>query len=401
MFVEVYAVRSNQSVFKDESKLDINYIPSRLPHREKEQRLLMEFFSFLLKYPDRMAQRVILTGEIGTGKTALCQRFGADMTLEAHKRNINFRYVHVNCREYRGKLFLILQHVLTILKPTFPQRGYGAEEALKALLQNLDEENAYMVLALDELDSLIEVEGSDAIYNLTRLQEMRQNKPQRISLLGIMRNFEPAKGLDDSARSTLQRNVICLEPYGKPQLVDILNERVILAFEPYTVSEDQVSLAADLAHGESGNARFGIELLWRAGKYADAEDSDIVLPEHIRKAVSSIVPALSKTELEGLGLHEKLFLLGVAEMFLKSAEAYATLSEIEKAYAVACEEFDEKPVSHTMLWKYVQVLSVLGFIKTEVSGKGIRGRSTIVYLPSVSAEELTKVLRSLLVREER
>ena len=394
-------MKSHPSVFRDESKLDINYIPSRLPHREKERRLLTEFFSFLLKIPDKMAQRVIVTGEIGTGKTALCQRFGSDITVEAHRRGINLEYVHVNCREYRGKLFLILQHALTVLKPTFPRRGYAAEEVLKILLQNLDEENAYMILALDEFDSLIEAEGSDAVYNLTRLQEMRQNKPQRISLLGIMRNLDSTKRLDESTKSTLQRTVVRLERYGKTQLVDILNERVALAFEPFTVPEDVVSLTADLAQDESGNARFGIELLWRAGKYSDAEDSDKVLPEHVRKAVSSIIPTLSKSELDDLNFHEQLFLLGAAEVFLETSEAYTTLSEIEKAYAVASEEFGEKPVSHTQLWKYLQTLSVLGILKTEVTGEGARGRSTLVYLPSVSAAELVKALRELLRKEER
>ena len=319
--------------------------------------------------------------------------------MEAHKRNVNLHYVHVNCREYRGKLFLILQHALTVLKPTFPQRGYGAEEVLRALLQNLDEENAYMILALDEFDSLIEAEGSDAVYNLTRLQEMRQNKPQRISLVCVMRDLESTKRLDDSARSTLQGNVVRLERYGKPQLVDILDERVALAFEPSTVPEDVVSLTADLAQTESGNARFGIELLWRAGKYADAEDLDRVIPECIRKAISSIIPTLEKSELDGLGFHEKLFLLGAAEVFLENPEAYATLVEIEKAYAVACEEFEEKPVSHTQVWKYLQTLSVLGILKTGVSGEGARGRSTLVYLPTVSAEELAKTLRRALEAE--
>ncbi len=390
---------SHSSVFSDESKLDINYVPNRLPHREKEHRLLMEFFSSLLKFPERMAQRVIVTGEIGTGKTALCQRFGADISTEAHIRNVNLRYVHVNCREYRGKFVLIIQHALKTLSPKFPQRGYSAEEVLRALLDCLDYENAFMVLALDEFDSLIDTEGSDAVYNLTRLQEMRQNKPQRISMIFIMRNLESTKRLDDSAKSTLQRNIIGLERYGKEQLIDILSERVAAAFEPSSVSEDVVSLAADLAQDESGNARFAIELLWRAGKYADSADLQRVTPECLRKAVSSIVPTLQKRELESLGLHQKLFLLGAAEVFLETAEAYTTLSEIEKAYAIACEEFDEQPVSHTQLWKYAQTFSVLGLLKTEVSSQGARGRTTCVYLASVSAEELAKALRRSLESE--
>jgi cell division control protein 6 len=224
-------VTPHQSVFKDEAKLDINYVPRRLPHREKEHRLLMEFFNFLLQFPEKMTQRVIITGEVGTGKTVLAQRFGADITSEANKRGINFRYVHINCREYRGKLFLLLQHALAVFRPNFPKRGYSAEEALGTLMQSLDEENAYMILALDEFDTLIDREGSEAVYKLTRLQEMRQGKPQRISLLTILRDLKSTEKLDTSTRSTLQRNTISLERYPKDQLIDILSDRISIAFE--------------------------------------------------------------------------------------------------------------------------------------------------------------------------
>ena len=393
-------MKSRRSVFKDESKLDINYVPSRLPHREKEHRLLMEFFNFLLHCADRMAQRVIITGDVGTGKTALSQRFGADITMEANKRAVKLRYVHVNCREYRGSLLLILQHAVAVFRPNFPKRGFSAEEILSTLAQCLDEENAFVILALDEFDSLIEREGSEAVYKLTRLQEMRPGKPQRISLIGIVRNLALLERLDASARSTLQRNVISLEKYSETQLMDILNVRVAIAFELSTVPEDTVSLIAELAHSESGNARFAIELLWRAGKYADAEDAGKVMPDYVRKAVSSIIPGMRRSELDSLGLHERLFLLGVTRVFRENEKAYASLVEVEKAYAVVCEEFDEKPSSHTQVWKYAQILSALGFLGTEVTSVATRGRSTRISLPSIPVGELEKELCAVLGKEK-
>jgi len=384
-------------LFKDEANLDINYFPQKLPHREKEHRLLMEFFSFILRYPERMSQRVIVTGDVGTGKTALAQNFGANLTSEANKRAIKFRYVHVNCREYRGSLPPILHHAVTFFRPNYPTRGYSAEEVLTVLMQVLDEENAFIILTLDEFDSLIEKEGSDAVYKLTRLQEMRQGKPQRLSFIFILRDLKALEKLDASARSTLQRSIINLERYVKEQLVDILNDRVSMAFELGAVQEDVVDLIAELAFKETGNARFGIELLWRAGKYADAQEAGRVEPECVRMAVSSIIPSLRRTELSGLGLHEKLFLLAVARYFKDTEQAYALLSQLEKTYAVICEEFGVEPNNHTQLWNYTQFLSSIGALTVEVATT--RGRSTQVSL-SIPASELEKELSSSLEVEK-
>jgi cell division control protein 6 len=391
---------SHRSVFKDEAKLDINYIPQTLPHREKEHHLLMEFFSFVTRCPDRMTQRVIITGDVGTGKTVLAQHFGASITSEANKRAIKLRYVHVNCREYHGSLPPILHHAVTIFRPKYPARGYSVEEVLATLMQVLDEENAFIVLTLDEFDSLIENEGADAVYKLTRLQEMRQGKPQRLSFIFIMRSLKVLDQLDASARSTLQRSIINLERYSKSQLVDILNDRVSMAFELGAVEEDVVDLIAELAFSETGNARFGIELLWRAGKYADAQEAGMVEAECVRMAVSNIIPGMRRSDLAGLGLHEKLFLLAVARYFKENEDAYATLSEVEKTYAVICEEFDERPNGHSQIWKYAQFLSSLRVLKIEVKSSATRGRSTQISLLSIPAFELEKELSASLEPEK-
>ena len=387
-------------VFKDETKLDINYIPYTLPHRESELRLLTEFFSFALQSPGKMTQRVMITGDVGTGKTALSQRFGASITHEATKKGINLRYVHVNCREYRGSLFLILQHAVSVFHPNFPKRGYAAEELLSMLMQMLDEEEAHVILTLDEFESLVENEGSEAVYKLTRLQETRPNKPQRLSLLCILRDLKTTERLDPSTRSSLQSNIVNLQKYSKKQLIDILSARVALAFKPSAVPEDTLDMIAEDAFSENGNARFGIELLWRAGKYADAEEQDTVTAECVRKAASSIVPAMRRSDLEILSLHEKLFLLGVAMIFKQNKNASVTLAEAEQTYAVVCEEFNTSPVSHTQLWKYLRNLSAVGILKAEVIATGTRGRSTNVSLPRIPASELEKELKNLLEKEE-
>jgi cell division control protein 6 len=391
-----------RSVFRDEAKLDINYVPSRLPHREAEMRLLKEFFSFALTAPERMAQRVLIVGDVGTGKTALSQRFGADITQQARQRGINLNYIHVNCRQYRGSLFLILHHAVSFFHPTFPKRGFSAEELLNIFLQVLDEQNAYAILTLDEFESLVEMEGTEPVYKLTRLQEARLGKPQRVSLICILKSLKAIEGLDPSTRSTLQSNIIRLQPYSQEQLMDIISDRVELAFKPSTVQEETVSLIAELAHSEGGNARFAIELLWRAGKYADAEDLGTVTPECVRKAVSSIYAMARKSDLATLSLHEKLFLLGLARFFKENSDrAYVSLTEVERAYAIVCEEFGVQPHTHTQLWKYLQMLSALGIIKKSVSSAGQRGRTTLICLPGIPVKELEKELTTLLGSETR
>ena len=380
------------TVFTDESKLDINYIPASLSHRESQFNLLSKFFQFAIESPGKMAQRILIVGKIGTGKTALAKLFGVRIMQIAQEKGINVRYVHVNCRERRGSLFMILQQVILDFYPHFPKRGYSSEELLGMLLQVLDEQNVFVILGLDELETLVENEGADALYELTRIHESRFKAPQRLSLIGILRGLECLEALDESTRSTLQRNIILLEEYSKNQLRDILDARVVLAFRDGVILEETLDQIAELAEREGGNARYGIELLWRAGKYADASSLSEVSPECVRRASSSVYPTVQKDAVFSLGLHEKLFLLGLARRFKHTTQAYLTMGEAEEAYRIVCEEYDEKPRRHTQLWKYVNDLSAADVVKSKVSSDGLRGKTTLIGLPYVSAEELEREL---------
>ena len=384
-----------RSVFADEGVLDINYVPPSLPHRGEELRFLKSLFRFVIEAPYEMSQRAVIVGGVGSGKTVLAQRFGLDLKREAERRRVRADYIHVNCRENRGSLFMILHQAVRKLRPQFPDRGYSANELLDTLIRILDEEDLQLVLCLDEVDALIEKEGGDALYYLTRVQEERLEGPRRLSLICISKDPEAFKALDKSTLSTLQRNVIRMPEYTHPQLIDILTERVERAFVPGAIPEEIVMFIGELAASENGDARYAIDLLWRGGKYADTAYSREVLPEHVRKAAASLFPTLRAEELRQLSRHEKLVLLGIARHFRHSREPRATTGEVELSYRVVCEEYGEDPRGHTQFWKYLNQLKALDAVSATLHASE-RGRTQLISLSKIPAEDLEREVTRIL-----
>jgi len=383
-------VMEGRSVFKDRAKLSIEYVPSKLPHREEEYRLLTHWFRPVLENPRFQSLRVVIRGKIGSGKTVLSRRFGMDVEAYAQEQKVKLLYTYVNCR-LEGSFFNVIKFVIRDkLKKTFPGRGYSAEEALHVLMEILDDEDLYLILALDELESIIRREGSDPIYAFTRIQEERDKLAPRLSLISIFR--EPdcedlLESLDKSTLGTLQKNIIRLDGYSTKQLEDILSDRAEEAFYPSSLDHETISLIADIV-GARGDARYAIELLERAGVYADTDLSTQVLPEHARKAAATVYPGVELETLDRLDTHQKLLLLAIARRLKHSKAAYTTTGEVEEFYRLACEEYSKEPRGHTQLWKYLNDLSYDGLILAKISGEGVRGKTTLIGLPGIPAEAL-------------
>jgi cell division control protein 6 len=109
---------------------------------------------------------------------------------------------------------------------------------------------------------------------------------------------------------------------------------------------------------------------------------------------------MRKSELINLGLHEKLFLLGIVRALKKDEKAYVTFTEAELSYAVVCEEFETIPRSHTQLWKYLRSFSALGIISSGHLTETSRGRATDISLPRIPIDDLEKELRTLLENQD-
>jgi len=380
-------------IFLDEEKLSLEYVPPKLPFREKELEMLNVFFSSFIKEEKCISPKVLITGSSGTGKTSLCKLFGMNAEKEAKKHGIKISFVYLNCKNHRT-LFSILKEIIEQLKIHSPTRGLSNEDLLDAIVNYIYDRNIRLILALDEIDYIIEEENSKAIYFLTRIgEEKSRDTIVKISLICIFRNPEVLRKLDESSRSSLQSNFIHLEEYNKEQLYGILKYRASEAFYENSISEEIIEFIAEIS-SERGNAKYAIEILWRAGKFAESEGSEIILPEHVRKASASIYPT-NKDNIMYLKNHEKIILLALART-LKNGEVYITSSELYENYKVICEEYNIEPKSYTRFWERLQKLEDLGFIRIKVLSEGRKGRKTFISLPEIPASILEKELPKII-----
>ena len=384
-------------MFRNEEVLSLDYVPERLPHREEQLKELFSVFGHLLEKPGSAARRVLITGNVGTGKTVTAKKFGQLIEQQAAARGIKLYYVHVNCRIQRGSFFHVLLKAMKAVEPSFPRRGLAVHELLAALLDALDAHDAYMIITLDDMEALIDRHGSEPFYDLSRVHEERREGPYRLNLICILRDPRKLEKLDAPTRSTLEEYVIHMPDYTKEQLFDILMDRVRLAFYEGAVREEVVEFIAEIA-AERGDARYAIELLWRAGRLAEQEGRIEITPEHVRKARALVWP-VEKSVLRALNLHAKIFLLALARLFRFTDEPYISMGEAEETYRAVCEELRQEPRKHTQVWKYVQELAKLQLISARPSGPGMRGRTTLIGLSSVPAEELERELTKMLEEE--
>jgi cell division control protein 6 len=381
----------SSSIIKDLQTLDFDYIPKELPHRTEQLRRLAQMFKPLL---NGVSQNAVVRGPVGTGKTVIVKKFCNSFVNIARKQGNIIEYIHINCRK-RSTDAMVLIGILNHFDQRFPDRGFSVQEMLQILHKQLQRRDAQLLLVLDEADALLKKSGSNLVYNLTRFTDETMKTDNPISVIMISQK-DVLSELDLSTLSTFKRsNTIILDKYTRDELNDIIDQRVKLAFHSHTVSLDSIELIADIAC-EWGDARFAIELLWKAGMSADQQHVQLLVPEHVRAAKAETYSVVTETKLKNLGKHQLLTLLSIAKRLNRDDTAYANTGDVEKMYAITCEEHEEKPRAHTMFWSYLKEVENAGFIHIKLSGKGQLGTTQLISLPDIPAEILVNKLEGFL-----
>jgi len=384
------------SVFKDKSKLSPDYIPNNLPHRENKIKEMGLAFREIVTNPGKVSIRLVIAGRTGTGKTAVAKVFGMKFTEIAKSRGIRVEYIHLNCHRDRT-LYLLISEAAMQLKLPLPYRGLSSHEILKAIHEYLERRNAYLIMTLDEFDYFLDTAPIDDIYFLVRIYDELPFLTPRINYIFIVRELSKIRSLDPVIRDHIARQIIEFPPYNSNELYDILQDRVKIAFNENSVMEEVIRYISDTHgydKGGTGNARAAIETLELAGEIADKYGSPIVTLEYAKEANSRLNPHITEVidNIRYLELHPLLILKAVISILKRKNTEYATMGEVEEEYNRICEELGENARRHTQVYEYVRRMKQMGILNSMQSGKGLRGRTTLISLTVPITLELEELI---------
>ncbi|MBY9007097.1 MAG: AAA family ATPase [Candidatus Lokiarchaeota archaeon] len=384
------------TIFKAENTLDINYIPERLPHREKELSLLSQLFISLLTIPNSLSRKIIITGCMGIGKTATVKIFGNMLHTTAQKRGINIKYIHINCRKERTS-YKVLINIIRQIQINFPKRGYSPQDLLEVILNTLQNKNLHILLVLDELNYLIN-KDDDLIYSLTRMYDDSYNCPQRISIIGIVRDLSCLNNLDSSTISTLQSNIIKFNTYSVEQIYDILKYRIKLSLKEDIINDDLLKMLSEITY-DKGDLRYGLNVLWKACKIAESKYLSFLSTECLRLANQELIPYSIHNLLKYLKQEKLLFLLSIVISLKNTKNASISLSEILEQYHIVCENIRKIPKSYSQLWNYLNEFKKDGIISIELKSKNIQGRRSYIKILDISLIKLENLIHKILEKK--
>lgn len=416
---------NNNKIFKDKKKATSDYIPSKLPGREKECKEVASVLSdaFLGYVPMNM----FIYGTPGTGKTSVIKKVFADMEkFQKHnKSNVRVITKYINCREKARSEYQVLLRILEDerLKNVASASGiFGdkldglAVEKLYEFLENvLKKGRIIMVLALDEVDAIKKNSHKDRLfYNLVRMNS-DLNDDAGITVISTTNDMKFKEKLDPRTRSSLSKKDMFFEKYDAQQLERILEERVKLAFYDGVVEKSATSYAAGYVKKTyDGDVRYALNLLLLAGEIAEKEGKQKVTDAEVKKGCDVLNVDTLNEWIKRLYRHQMIVLYAVADAIFR--KKYKRLIDIQpdailsgeayESYEEKCKILGEKP--KTMRWfrEYLNDLQKCDLLTLSESGKGIRGNTTIIgvgkyYTPKEVVEKVEALLFGDEIQKER
>jgi cell division control protein 6 len=365
---------NNIHIFVDREVLRHDYIPNKLPHRDKQINCLGGIVAPVLR--GSPCSNAFIYGKTGTGKTAVTKYVLNKLSNKAHELGASIEVCYVNCRLV-GTEYRVLSSLCNALGIKVPFTGLALGEVFDRFKKGFDKHKKIFIVVLDEIDALIKNRGDTLLYELTRINQTL--KYGRISIIGISNDLRFKEFLDPRVLSSLSEEEIVFRPYDATELQDILWKRAQLAFSKEAISDSAVALCAAFAAAEHGDARRALDLLRVAGELAERQGEDCVTEDNVRQAEKRVEHDRIIEVLENLPVHSKLVLCSVY-LLGQTKMNYTITGDIYGIYCELCDQSGINPLTQRRVSGLISELDMIGVLNARVVSMGRHGRTKKIRL---------------------
>lgn len=388
-----------ETLIKNRRTLTIDYVPEKLPFRDEETKTVAQALSVVLK--GARPSNLLLFGKPGTGKTAVVKKVIEHLHKKAKELGLEVIVPIINTKS-ANTAYKVLYEIAEDMGINKEEKklqvhftGLSMGEATDRILDFIGKKKLNVVLVFDEIDSLVDKNGDDILYNFTRANE-RISKGGFISLIGISNSLTFKDKLDPRVRSSLSEEEMVFNPYKVEQLQKILIDRSRVAFNDGAIDGAAINLCAAMAGKENGDARKAIDLLRVAAEIAEREKADKVEEKYIRLAQEKIEKDTNFEILKNSTTHTKIIIMAIMKSKIGNT------GEVYEIYSSLCRHTEQEPLTQRRITQIISELDQLGLVISNIMSQGRYGRSQRIKItvPVLTIKEALKddpILSALLM----
>jgi cell division control protein 6 len=388
-----------ETLIKNRRTLTIDYVPEKLPFRDEETKTVAQTLSVVLK--GARPSNLLLFGKPGTGKTAVVKKVIEHLHKKAKELGLEVIVPIINTKS-ANTAYKVLYEIAEDMGINKEEKklqvhftGLSMGEATDRILDFIGKKKLNVVLVFDEIDSLVDNNGDDILYNFTRANE-RISKGGFISLIGISNSLTFKDKLDPRVRSSLSEEEMVFNPYKVEQLQKILIDRARVAFNDGAIDGAAINLCAAMAGKENGDARKAIDLLRVDAEIAEREKVDKVEEKHIRLAQEKIEKDTNFEILKNSTTHTKIIIMAIMKSKIGNT------GEVYEIYSSLCRHTEQEPLTQRRITQIISELDQLGLVISNIMSQGRYGRSQRIKItvPVLTIKEALKddpILSALLM----
>jgi orc1/cdc6 family replication initiation protein len=330
--------------------LQPGYAPQCIIDREYEREVIYEMSSV------HQPANLYIHGPHGTGKTLITR-------TALNRLEDSIDVYHVPCTVYDTQ-YKVLKQLYGHLTGKQVASGYHTAQLQNHLSDLITQET---VIVLDDIDFLLENDGNDLLYYLSRIKNA--SRPNVFALSSYHSDLLDV--LDDRTYSSLHPHHVTFNPYSEDLFYRILSERVDLAFKPRSVDRDALYTLASA----TTNLQLAFQWLEVAAHHASEQITEDVLWETRTTAVQQYRDVL----LQEFTIHHHLLLEAIAQLS-DGEQQHVYSGKVYDRYEDVCKSTGKKPVSQRRASDFIRHLELLGIIEADYYYGGEKGKTREIQL---------------------